>query len=289
MQNNIQQLTAYKNGFTNVILTEDTKEIILCETLERKTKAYYANLQNDEVPEKLELSETEIEKALYGERMRRQGDINRENYLKGLKVDIKDLKLDYNQTKHMFECVFYTNQARVFEYDDSNANIMIQLFKYFSKDETFEGDLNKGILLIGNVGCGKSAIMEAFRSNSNQSFIIHSCRKISYEFTKNGFENIEKYYEILKTVRDKFGFYERAFCFDDFGAESVRKHYGDSANVMEEILTTRYDLRRHKMTHCTTNLTGEEIEQFYGSRLKSRFHDMFNTFVFVNSKDRRKS
>ena len=94
--------------------------------------------------------------------------------------------------------------------------------------------------------------------------------------------------EVLKTVSDRFGNYERATCYDDFGAETNRKYYGDSANIMEEILTTRYDLRRHNMTHITTNLTGLEIEEFYGQRLKSRFYEMFNVFIFKNAIDRRK-
>jgi DNA-binding protein Fis len=283
-----QQLTAYKIGFQNIILSPDDIKIVLRETLERKTKEYYSNLQNDEVPEMMELSEFEIEKALFGERMRRQGDINLKKHWGAVKTDVQALKLDKNKTKQMFEYEFNRTQGVNFEYDQSNAEIMDQLFMYFSDDPGFNGSLKKGICLIGNVGCGKSAIMESFKSNSKQSFIIDSCRKISYDFSKNGFEYIEKFTEVLKTVRDRFGFYERAHCFDDFGAETVRKHYGDKANIMEEILTSRYDLRRNEMTHCTTNLIRSEIKEFYGVRVDSRFDEMFNIFVFVGSKDHRK-
>lgn len=279
---------AYKNGYPDIVLSEDEKSIVLHKELNKKRMAQFEISDSDDPHEKIELTEIEKEKALYGERMRRQGDINLSAHWNSVKSDINAIKFDYNQTKHMFEYEFMKTQGRKFEYDESNSSIMDQLFRYFSNDKTFKGDLSKGIMLIGNVGCGKSAIMESFKSNSRQSYIIDSCRKISFDFSKNGFDNIEKFTEVLRTVRDRFGFYERGHCFDDFGAESIRKHYGDTANVMEEILTTRYDMRRHNMTHCTTNLTGEEIEEIYGQRLKSRFYEMFNTFVFVNSIDRRK-
>jgi hypothetical protein len=42
------------------------------------------------------------------------------------------------------------------------------------------------------------------------------------------------------------------------------------------------------LTHLTTNLNSSEIEQIYGSRLRSRLREQFNLIAFSESaKDKR--
>ena len=53
---------------------------------------------------------------------------------------------------------------------------------------------------------------------------------------------------------------------------------------------SRYDLfvSRIAQTYLTTNLTGSELEQCYGNRVRSRLREMFNMVAFdKNSKDKR--
>jgi hypothetical protein len=59
---------------------------------------------------------------------------------------------------------------------------------------------------------------------------------------------------------------------------------------MAEILISRYDLfiSRKMLTHLTTNLTGSEMEEYYGLRVRKHLSEMFNLIAFdSNSKDKR--
>ena len=57
---------------------------------------------------------------------------------------------------------------------------------------------------------------------------------------------------------------------------------------MEQILLNRYDNNLpFKFTHITTNKSVDEIEQMYGTRVRSRMKEMFNMIV-LDGKDRRK-
>ena len=68
------------------------------------------------------------------------------------------------------------------------------------------------------------------------------------------------------------------------------KYYGNDANIMAEILLSRYDLfiRQGMLTHATTNLSASELEAIYGNRLRSRMREMFNLIAYdKDSKDKR--
>jgi DNA replication protein DnaC len=58
---------------------------------------------------------------------------------------------------------------------------------------------------------------------------------------------------------------------------------------MAEILLNRYDNPQTPWhyTHITTNLTAAEIEQYYGTRVKSRMREMFN-MITLDGEDRRR-
>jgi hypothetical protein len=105
-----------------------------------------------------------------------------------------------------------------------------------------------------------------------------------------GFDIIRKYTHSSFTPQGN-GFKPYTICFDDLGAESSLKYFGNDCNVMAEILLTRYDLFVHRgmLSHITTNLSAREIEIFYGMRLRSRFREMFNVISFEEGAgDKRK-
>ena len=59
---------------------------------------------------------------------------------------------------------------------------------------------------------------------------------------------------------------------------------------MAEILLSRYDMFIHHQmkTHITTNLNGDEIEEMYGIRVRSRMRELFNLIAFdETTKDKR--
>jgi energy-coupling factor transporter ATP-binding protein EcfA2 len=175
---------------------------------------------------------------------------------------------------------------------EEDKQIIKKLICYFLKDtqaaSQFDINLNKGILLTGPVGCGKTtliSLMRFFEPTSNQ-FIVKSCRDVSFEFIKDGYETIHKY--------SRNSFYQqnpKAYCFDDLGTENNLKYFGNECNVMAEILLSRYDLfvSRKFVTHLTTNLSASEIETAYGNRIRSRLREMFNLIAFDRGiNDKRK-
>jgi energy-coupling factor transporter ATP-binding protein EcfA2 len=165
---------------------------------------------------------------------------------------------------------------------------------FFSDDELAKKnaiDLKKGVLLSGPVGCGKTSLMNLVRCflANDQSHIIRPCREIAFEFLSEGFDTIRKY--------SKKSFYksdEKAipvtYCFDDLGQEMKMKYYGNECEVMREIILSRYDMFESfgMLTHCTTNMSLENLELRYGESVASRLIAMTNFVSFENTFDKRK-
>lgn len=171
-----------------------------------------------------------------------------------------------------------------FELDEYRRPVFDLLCRYFSNDKDFETgeySLKKGILLFGNVGCGKTTMMEIFKANQKNSYVVISARSIAAKYMEFGFDGIGQYNELIQAFPNEFKINEYGLCIDDLGTESDKKHFGNNINVIQEILLNRYDkLSLNGKTFITTNLTGEDIEKEYGLRLRSRMREMFNTITF---------
>ena len=182
----------------------------------------------------------------------------------------------------------YGNHFKILETD---YPIIYKLIAYFLKDEPtcfqYNINLNKGILLSGPIGCGKTSIMNIMKylTPTEHKFFLKPCRDISFEFIQDGYQIIHKY------SKGKLYEYEpKTICFDDLGTESNLKYYGNECNVMAEILLSRYDvyIAKRIQTHITTNLSASEIETQYGNRVRSRMRELFNLIAYDNnSKDKR--
>lgn len=186
-------------------------------------------------------------------------------------------------------------KERYFLIDQHNEDIFEMLCLYFSGDESFEmqGDgfsLDKGIMLFGGVGCGKTTLMKMFSVNSFKPFAINPCRIISDEYAKGGSDSLYKYSELQPVYPHlNYGIANIGRSFDDLGTEDNKSHFGNKVNVMQDIFYKIYENNLIGYFHTTTNITGDEIGEFYGSRIKSRMREMFNVIVFdSNSPDRRK-
>ena len=181
-----------------------------------------------------------------------------------------------------------------FQLHEEDAEIIIKLIAWFISDkasaEKLNLDLNRGVLLLGPVGCGKTSIMNICRllRPAGMRHTMKSCRDVSFEFAKDGHEIFHKY------TRGSFHeakFEPKTYCFDDLGLESNMNFYGNQCSVMAEILLSRYDLfHAHGMiTHVTTNFNSSEIEVRYGMRVRSRCREMFNLIAFPTaSQDKRR-
>lgn len=161
-----------------------------------------------------------------------------------------------------------------------NLPILDQLCFYFTDDPKFMGSLNKGIYLIGPVGCGKTYLMNLFRANQKQSYGIKACREISYEFGQYGFDILLKYGKINHLSENGFGHTTYGLCLDDLGTDDYRKFFGNKVNPLQEIIQQRYDHGLFKETHITTNISDKQAIDIYGARVNSRRKEMFNVIPF---------
>jgi len=172
-----------------------------------------------------------------------------------------------------------------FRIDDIDRPVIVRLLAYFLQDETVaaaEGmDLQKGIMLSGRIGCGKTSLMTLIRNLAPESYRpqIVSCRDVSFEFSEIGYDAIKRY---SKRAFFPYSDIPRIHCFDDLGLEQNTNFWGNNCNVMGEILLSRYDLliSNKMLTHVTTNLNTQELEDLYGNRIRSRMRAMFNLVAF---------
>jgi len=157
-------------------------------------------------------------------------------------------------------------------------------------EDISEPKFEKGLLIIGGCGVGKTVIMRTFEK----------CYKYDHKnrfkmFTANEIVNM---YEKCTTQYDKDAFFKRmksgTICIDDLFTERVANNFG-KVDVLKEILEERYALG--KKTYITCNYadgfdgdveaTLQVFARRYGNRVYDRFFEMFNIIEFKGKSQRR--
>lgn len=208
--------------------------------------------------------------------------------------ELKDNNISYDFKKILIYLdakgkLMFSKNFRIYEEDEI---VLYKLCIYFIRDyeacEKMNIDPDKGILLSGPVGCGKTSLMKLMRHivPHHKPYEVIPARNIAFSFNNLGYRTIEDY--------GNSGYY----CFDDLGVETTGRHFGKDCNVIGEILLSRHDLflktsnpnrSRGVKTHATTNLNAEELEERYGERVRSRMRELFNLIAFdQKSLDKRK-
>lgn len=187
---------------------------------------------------------------------------------------------------------------RNMDIDEENIHVIRSLVLYFAHDPEFEVlnpgmSLYKSILLCGNVGSGKTLVMQAFEYlkevsqpflNYGKSFRMVSCLDIAEEYENSGGDQVRKY---ARPRTGSFPSRQNDLCFDDLGKEKNAKHYGNNRSVMMNIIDQRNSLWKATglLTHFTTNLDLDDIEKQYDHRTRTRIEEQSNIIVLGGTTD----
>lgn len=232
----------------------------------------------------IELSEEETAEALRLARSKKHYHIKEIEYKKSLSKTHEFPKFTAEEIYQYFKMQYVV--------DEVNEKVVTQIAFYFSGDSRFDGDLNKGLILFGGVGVGKTSLMTFFQRNQIFSYRVISAREVETEFAQIGDVAIDKFSinREIPSNASPFGHKVIGYCFDDIGTEANSKHFGKEKNVIAELILNRYD--RHldrRSTHITTNLSVTELTQAYGTRVTDRIKEMMNVIQFdKDAKSRRK-
>ena len=171
------------------------------------------------------------------------------------------------------------------------SRILRTLLLYFSGQKEDANDknnpyaklmsLNKGILLVGGVGVGKSLIFDIFKIYTtqvlkNNGFQCHSAHSIIDILNIEG----KVYYNLFKENRLDENTIKPITCYiDDIASKNeIVKHFGTEYNAIQELISIRYEVfvRHKKLTHLSTNIFPKQLKEIYGSRIIDRMREMFN-------------
>ena len=196
------------------------------------------------------------------------------------------LPFSYADFRNLFStfgtaCLHKRYQKKSFVVDKNNEPVIQQLHYYATNNSAFDGDLNKGILLQGKYGCGKTILLETYSMLHN-----HIVRKFGLNHPLLLFvKSVELQEQIRKQSVNKF--VRRPMIIDEFGRESKTiQDYGNIIRPISELLSLRSDLGT--LTHGTSNFTLQTLstEEFYGRMIGDRLKMMFN-FITLHGESRR--
>ncbi|WP_421803948.1 ATPase [Flagellimonas sp.] len=196
----------------------------------------------------------------------------------------REIQYDFEKILVYLEAKGKLMFGKKFKIYREDREVLYKLCLYFIRDkgrcEQWGIDVDKGLLLSGPVGCGKTSLMKLlkFMVPHRRPYEVIPSRNIVFGFNHLGYKVIGDYGN------------SQSYCFDDLGVEPNGVHFGKDCNVIGEILLSRYELfmDHHIKTHATTNLNARELEERYGNRVRSRMRQLFNLVGFdAKSKDKR--
>jgi len=201
---------------------------------------------------------------------------------------------------------------KMFKVDEHNRDIIKALCYYFTNHEGFERlckpdesgtgmvhfnwKLNKGLLIAGSVGVGKTEILKAFSNNKRGCYdVVNAAEFVNQIAMRKDVEEVHKVIKQYSGIHRKISPYIDTFyhediglCIDDLGTDVEKNIYGNKIDILADVIAGRYSntsLAWH-MTHISTNLSAKLLQERYGPRIWSRIMERFNIIEFI-APDRR--
>lgn len=162
---------------------------------------------------------------------------------------------------------------------EGNKRLISALCFLISRDERFVEDLNldfnKGLLIRGKCGIGKTHLVRCVESNAIRPILTVSMIEISEKIKADG------EYELPR------GSYKIIY-LDDVGTEeAIVNHFGTRVNFFKQFIESAYmNTKNYSHLIISTNLNFKEISDKYGFRVESRMREMFNV-IDVDGPDLR--
>lgn len=239
------------------------------------------NLHNEKYPDSKPLELTELEKkqiVVYETDIHilsKEQEQKEKDYLQNIRSNTPKV---YETTKGIpfskktlyngfLEAYNHINKRPFILNDDSKLNLEV-VIKYFIQDETFfncerlvkkidgiNKELNpsfdKGFIIIGRYGNGKSSIMRTFEYLINHNYLkavelkwdnINDWKNKRFKVSNT--HDLVSEYEWITTPGEKEIFFNKfttfRYCFDDLKKEKIASNYGN-INVVQSLLEKRYD------------------------------------------------
>lgn len=148
----------------------------------------------------------------------------------------------------------------------------------------------KGLLIIGGLGVGKSAMMKVmqrvFKDTESRFRWVNS-----YDL-----KDLAEVYTVSQ-IKEMYGYdLKMDLYIDDIGIAADVKRYGNTVNIITEILMERYDLfvssgyKTHISSNMLTSVQDEKavtLKTIYGARILDRIKEMTDVVKFKGESQRR--
>lgn len=170
------------------------------------------------------------------------------------------------------------------------AKVYQAIYEYLVKRS--KGKSKKGILIIGGLGVGKSAMMKIM-----QRLFKDTVGRFKW-VNAYDLKDLSELYTTMQ-IKEMYGYdLKMDLYIDDIGVSVDVKRFGNTVNIITELLMERYDLfinsgfKTHLSSNLVTDITNNihnnpTLKTVYGSRLMDRLKEMTDVITFKGESQRK--